>query len=82
MSQPTRSVIWSSDGRDIYYRKREADGRLTLLALPVNGKAPVTLVRQRDATKSSARADWTTDGRRFFFTLHRYEGDIWTVEIR
>jgi Tol biopolymer transport system component/tRNA A-37 threonylcarbamoyl transferase component Bud32 len=81
-TQPTRSVMWSPDGRSVYYRLREPDGRLTFLGLPVAGKPPVTLVRQRDPSKSGARSDWITDGRRFFFTIHRYEGDIWTVEIR
>jgi Tol biopolymer transport system component len=81
-TQPTRIVMWSADGRTVYYRMREPDGRLTLFGLPVDGKPPVTLVRQRDASKSGARSDWVTDGRRFFFTIHRYEGDVWTVEIR
>jgi eukaryotic-like serine/threonine-protein kinase len=80
--QLSRVVTWARDGRSIYYRMREPDGRLTLLALPVDGKPPVTLVRQRDASKAGARSDWATDGRRFFFTIQRYEGDVWTVEIR
>jgi Tol biopolymer transport system component/tRNA A-37 threonylcarbamoyl transferase component Bud32 len=78
---PTRIVIWSQDGRSVYYRPREPDGRLTLLALPIDGKAPSTLVRQQDASKAGARSDWTTDGRRLFYTIQRHEGDIWTVEI-
>jgi Tol biopolymer transport system component len=81
-TQPSRIAMWSPDGRSLYHRLREPDGRLTLLGLPVDGKPPVTLARQRDATKSGARSDWVTDGRRFFFTIHRYEGDVWTVETR
>ena len=73
--------MWSADGRSVYYRVREPDGRLALLALPVDGKPPVTLVRQRDASKTGARSDWTTDGRRFFYTIQRYEGYIWTVAL-
>jgi Tol biopolymer transport system component len=78
---PTRIVIWAPDGRSVYYRVREPDGRLALLALSLDGKPPVTLVRQHDASKTGARSDWTTDGRRFFYTIQRHEGDIWTVEI-
>jgi Tol biopolymer transport system component len=77
-----RIAAWSRDGRNILYRARERDGRLTLMDLPLNGKPPVALVRQRDASKSGARTDWATDGRRFFFTIARYEGDIWTVEVK
>jgi eukaryotic-like serine/threonine-protein kinase len=80
--RPARIVFWSPDGRSVYYRLREPDGRLTLLSVPVDGKAPVTLVRQRDASSSGARSDWTTDGRRFFYTIQSHEGDIWTVEIK
>lgn len=81
VTQPTRILVWSRDGRSIYYRLRESDGRLTLLRLPLDGKPSVTVARQRDASKSGARSDWTTDGRRFFYTIQSHEGDIWTVEI-
>jgi serine/threonine-protein kinase len=80
--QASRQLFWSADGRFIYYRLRETDGRLTLVKLPVHGGAPIILVRQRDASRSGPRADWTTDGRRFFFTIPNYEGDISTVEVR
>jgi Tol biopolymer transport system component len=80
--QYSRQVAWSADGRNVYYRLRETDGRLTLIMLPVHGGAPTTLVRQRDASRAGPRSDWTTDGRRFFFTAHHYEGDISTVEVR
>jgi serine/threonine protein kinase/Tol biopolymer transport system component len=80
--QSSRQLFWSADGRNIYYRLRETDGRLTLIMLPVGGGPPTTLVRQRDASRAGPRSDWTTDGRRLFFTVHRYEGDISTVEVR
>jgi TolB protein len=79
--QSTRIVAWSPDGRSIYYRRREPDGRLTLLLLPIDGRPPVPVVRERDASKSTARSDWTTDGRRFFFAAQSYEGDVWTVQV-
>jgi hypothetical protein len=82
VAQVSRIVAWSSDSRSVYYRERELDGRLTLLSIPLDGKAPTAVVRQRDASKSGARSDWATDGRRFFFTVPRYEGDVWTVEVR
>jgi Tol biopolymer transport system component len=80
--QSSRQLAWSADGRNIYYRLRETDGRLTLLMLPVNGGAPIPLVRQRDASRAGPRSDWTTNERQLFFTIHNYEGDISTVEVR
>jgi Tol biopolymer transport system component len=81
-------VSWSPDGRFIAFVEggsrlwHGANGRLTLLSIPLDGKPPTAVVRQRDASKSGARSDWATDGRRFFFTVPRYEGDVWTVEVR
>jgi serine/threonine protein kinase len=61
---------------------REPDGRLSLILLHSNGARPDTLVRPRDASRAALRADWTTDGKRFFFTINKHEGDVWTVEVR
>jgi Tol biopolymer transport system component len=75
-------VLWSSDGRSLYFRQPEPDGRATLLAIPVSGGPPAALVRQRDASRSSVRSTWFTDGRLYFFTIDRYEGDISTLDVR
>jgi TolB protein len=82
VSLPGRHPVWSADGRTVLYRRREPDGRLTLLAVPVNGGAPTVLVSTRDASRAGPRTDWTTDGRRFFFTISRYEGDISVVNVK
>ncbi len=81
-SQGVRGGIMTADGLGVYYRAREPDGRLSLLLLHLNGSRPDTLVRPRDATRAALRGDWTTDGKRLFFTINKYEGDIWTVEVR
>jgi Tol biopolymer transport system component len=75
-------AIWAADGRSLYYRTREPDGRLTLLQVPLNGRPPFPLVRQRDPSRAGPRNDWTTDGRRFYFTISQYEGDISVVELK
>ena len=79
---PVRSPVWSADGRSIWYRRREPDGRLDLLTIPVGGGAPAVVVEPRDPSRSGPRTDWTTDGRRFFFTISRYEGDISVVNVK
>ena len=42
----------------------------------------MVLVRPRDASRAGTRTDWFTDGRRLYFTIARYEGDVSTIEIR
>jgi Tol biopolymer transport system component len=81
-AQGVRAGLWTADGRGVYYRGREPDGRLSLLLLHLDGSRPDTLVRPRDTSRASLRADWTSDGKRLFFTINSYEGDVWTVEVR
>jgi serine/threonine-protein kinase len=81
-SQGARGALFTPDGSGVYYRGREPDGRLSLTLVHLNGARPDTLVRPRDASRAALRADWVTDGKRFFFTINKYEGDIWTVEVR
>jgi eukaryotic-like serine/threonine-protein kinase len=75
-------AIWAADGRSLYYRGREPDGRLTLLEVPLDGRPPFPLVRQRDPSRAGPRNDWTTNGRQFYFTVSQYEGDISVVELK
>jgi len=80
--QAARYLSWAEDGRKIYYRVREPDGRLTLLAIPVDGGPPQVMVRERDASRSGPRSDWTIGADRFYFTIGHYEGDVWTAEVK
>ncbi len=81
-SSGLRQALWSADGKSLFCNWREPDGRLTLLQVFLDGRPPVPLVRARDASRAAQRADWTTDGRRYFFTITRYEGDISIVEVK
>ena len=78
---PSRVLVWSRDGRTIYFRVREPDGRLTLIGIPPNGGPPAIRVRPTDASRAGARWDWWTDGQRLWFTMARYEGDVWTATL-
>jgi Tol biopolymer transport system component/tRNA A-37 threonylcarbamoyl transferase component Bud32 len=81
-SAGVRIGFLTADGLSIYYRAREPDGRLSLQLLHLNGDRPDTLVRPHDASRAALRGDWTTHGKQLFFTINKYEGDIWTVEVR
>ena len=81
-SSGLRQALWSADGKSLFCSWREPDDRLTLLQVFLDGRPPLPLVRPRDASRAAQRADWTTDGRRYFFTITRYEGDISIVEVK
>ncbi|HET7040800.1 MAG TPA: hypothetical protein VFI13_02230, partial [Gemmatimonadales bacterium] len=79
--QIARVLIWTPDGRSILARIRELDGRLDLIAIPPAGGTPAVRVRPTDPGRAGARWDWWSDGKRLWFTMARYEGDIWMAKL-
>ena len=73
---------WSRDGRTIYLKGVNREGRGGFWALPPAGGRPRLVVRFDDATRSSSRKEWATDGRRFFFTIDDRQSDIYVAELR
>jgi len=73
--------LWAPDGRSIYYKALDAEGRASLWSIPAEGGAPKLLVRFDDTTRSSSRAEFATDGKRFYFTIPERESDIWQMEL-
>jgi TolB protein len=72
---------WSSDGQTVYYKARDEEGRASFWSVPVSGGTPRLLVRFDDPSKPSNRAEFTTDGERFYFTVGRRESDLWLMEL-
>src|SRR6266850_8029949 len=73
---------WSRDGRTIYLKGVDREGRVGFWALPPAGGRPRLVVRFDDATRSSSRKEWATDGRRFYFTFDDRQSDIYVAELR
>jgi Tol biopolymer transport system component len=72
---------WSRDSRVVYYRAFDDSERTSFWGVPLEGGKPRLLVKFDDPTKQSSRPDFTTDGYRLFFTISKYEGDIWKMEL-
>jgi Tol biopolymer transport system component/predicted Ser/Thr protein kinase len=72
---------WGPDGRTIYYKAFDAEGRSSIWALPAKGGAPRLLIRFDDPQRQSSRPEFATDGRRLFFTLSDREADIWELML-
>jgi len=72
---------WGSDGRTLYYKALDAEGRASLWSVGLTGSEPRLLVRFDDASRPSPRAEFALDGRRFYFTLSERESDIWRMDL-
>ncbi|PWU03245.1 MAG: hypothetical protein C5B51_19310 [Terriglobia bacterium] len=73
--------VWSKDSRSIYYKAYDRERNSTIWSVPATGGPPDLLVRFDDPERRSLRREFGTDGVRFYFTVARYESDIWTMEL-
>src|SRR5204862_5146923 len=53
------SVTVAEDGRTMYFKSHDADGRASFWAVPVAGGRPRLLARLNDVSRPSTRADFT-----------------------
>ncbi len=72
---------WSPDGRTVYYKAYDAEGRSSIWSVQVAGWTPKLLVRFDDPSRPSNRDEFATDGQRFFFTIGEHQSDIWLMEL-
>jgi Tol biopolymer transport system component/DNA-binding SARP family transcriptional activator len=72
---------WAPDGRTLYYKALEAEGRTSIWSISPEGGLPRLLVRFDDPAHLSSRAEFATDGKRFYFTVPERESDIWRMEL-
>ena len=68
---------WAPDGRTIYYKALDAEGRTSFWSIAAEGGDPRLLVRFEDPLRPSPRAEFATDGRRLYFTVSERESDVW-----
>jgi len=73
-------TTWIDPGT-IAFKSRDAQGRAELWSIPVAGGRPRLLVRFTDPQRPSNRADFHTDGKRFYFSIEDRQSDIWVAEI-
>ena len=74
---------WSRDGRTIYFKASDGEGRASIWALAATGGRPHLLVRFDDPARPSYNTySFTTDGRRFYFTINDRQSDIYVAEVQ
>jgi serine/threonine protein kinase/Tol biopolymer transport system component len=72
---------WSSDNRTVYYKAFDGSQQSSIWAVPISGGVPQLLVRFDNPARQSNRLEFASDGKRFFFTISKYESDIWKMEL-
>ena len=72
---------WSKDGRTVYYLAYDAEQHASFWSMPVSGGKPELLVKFDDLSRQSSRVEFASDGERFYFTLAKYESDIWVGDL-
>ena len=76
-----KGVAVSEDGRTLYFKSHDSEGRASIWGVPTAGGGPRLLVRFSDPSRVSIRADFAAGAGRFFFTLEDRQADIWMAEI-
>jgi Tol biopolymer transport system component len=76
------ALAWAPDGTGLYVKGRDLEGRASFWWVPVSGGTPRLLVRFDQPDRPSGRQEFTTDGRRLFFTIDARESDVWVMAIQ
>ncbi|MFL5620578.1 MAG: protein kinase domain-containing protein [Gemmatimonadaceae bacterium] len=74
-------AVFSTDGRELFFKSHDAQGRASFWSIPASGGRPRLLVRFDDPARASNRFEFASDGRRFYFTIEDRQSDIWVAEV-
>lgn len=72
---------WSKDSQTVYFIAFDAEKQASFWSVPVSGGKPKLLVKFDDPMRQSSRPEFAIYGERFYFTLAKYESDIWVGEL-
>ena len=78
---PAERVEWNPDGRTLYYKAHDAQGRASFWAVNAAGGVPRLLVRFTDLNRPSSRRDFATDGKRFYFAIEDRQSDVFVADL-
>ena len=74
-------AVFSGDGRTIYTKRHDVNSQASFWAIPANGDAPRMIVRFPDPAHTSNREEFTTDGRRLFYTVEERQSNVWVAHV-
>ena len=72
---------WSLDGKRIFYKAHDDEGRTSFWSVSAHGGAPQLLVRFPNADRQSNRGDFAVDATRFYFAIEDRQSDVFVAEM-
>jgi len=72
---------WSADGKTVFHLTEDSTGVAAVVAVPVSGARPYTLVRFDDPTRPWHRFGFRVRGARIYVTLGDQQSDIWVANV-
>jgi Tol biopolymer transport system component len=78
---PAEQIDWSPDGRTLYYKTHDSQGRASFWAVNAAGGRPRLLVRFNDLSRPSSRRDFAVDENRLFFAIEDRQSDVFVAEL-
>ena len=73
--------LWSADGRAVFFKSHDREGRASFWTIPATGGIPRLLARLDDLSRPSSRQDFATDGKRLFFTIEDRQSNVWVADV-
>ena len=65
----------------IYTKRHDVDGQAPFWAIPVAGGTPRILVRLTDPNHPFNREEFTTDGKRQFYSVEERQSNVWVADV-
>ncbi|HEU4721783.1 MAG TPA: protein kinase, partial [Gemmatimonadaceae bacterium] len=72
---------WSEDGRTIYFKSHDPQGRASFWSVPAAGGTARLLVRFDDPKRPSYRQQWALGRNRMYFPVEDRQADVWVMDV-
>jgi Tol biopolymer transport system component len=75
------TVIFSKDGRSLYFKSHDAAGHARFSVVPVAGGTPRVVVRFPDLARPSSRQGFAMSATRFYFPVEDRQSNVWIADL-
>jgi Tol biopolymer transport system component len=75
-------LAFGPDPNTLYFRATDSTGTVGFYSIPISGGRARPLLRFDDPARINPRYEFSTDGKRLFFTIAGDDSDLWVMELR